>query len=228
LVLAFSQPIILNKKAPQVNPGAYAVSIYIDNSFSMDSTNKKGTLLENSKTLATEIVNTFNASDKFQLLTNDFEGKHQRFISKEEFFELREKIINHMNNMPYVDKQGLIYKYGEFFPIEICPFAYNETTAQEFFPLDKEKALAMGYEWRDTEKRNYTSLVKSPDAKQFKSIPNLNGSLSFGLKRNKWNVLFSSTARNTYTLNYIDRQDYQSSTELAYKYRDTSSSIHHI
>ena len=31
----------------------------------------------------------------------------------------------------------------------------------------------------NTEKRNYTSLIKSPDAKQFKSIPNLNGSLSF-------------------------------------------------
>lgn len=76
----------------------------------------------------------------------------------------------------------------------------------------------------NTEKRNYTSLIKSPDAQQFKSIPNLNGSLSFGIKRNKWNILFSSTARDTYTLNYIDRQDYQSSTELAYKYKDTSFS----
>jgi hypothetical protein len=76
----------------------------------------------------------------------------------------------------------------------------------------------------NTERRNYTSLIKSPSAQEFKSIPNLNGSLSFGIKRNKWNVLFSSTARNTYALNYIDRQDYQSSTELAYKYKDTSFS----
>lgn len=76
----------------------------------------------------------------------------------------------------------------------------------------------------NTERRNYTSLIKSPSAQEFKSIPNLNGSLSFGLKRNKWNILFSSTARNTYALNYIDRQDYQSSTELAYKYKDTSFS----
>ena len=76
----------------------------------------------------------------------------------------------------------------------------------------------------NTEKRNYTSLINSPSAKQFKSTPNLNGSMSFGLKRNKWNFLFSSTARNTFQLNYIDRQDYQSSTELAYKYKDTSFS----
>ena len=85
LVFAFAQPFIPGKvKAIQ---GEKAISIYIDNSFSMESTNKKGTLLENAKTYATEIVNTFNASDKFQLLTNDFEGKHQRFISKEEFIE---------------------------------------------------------------------------------------------------------------------------------------------
>ncbi len=85
LVLAFAQPFIPGKvKTVQ---GEKAISIYIDNSFSMESTNKKGTLLENAKTYATEIVNTFNASDKFQLLTNDFEGKHQRFISKEEFIE---------------------------------------------------------------------------------------------------------------------------------------------
>ena len=86
LVFAFAQPFIPGKtKAIQ---GEKAISIYIDNSFSMESTNKKGTLLENAKEHATEIVNTFNASDKFQLLTNDFEGRHQRFISKEEFIEL--------------------------------------------------------------------------------------------------------------------------------------------
>ncbi len=85
LVFAFAQPFIPGKtKAIQ---GQKAISIYIDNSFSMENTNKKGTLLENAKEYATEIVNTFNASDKFQLLTNDFEGKHQRFVSKEEFIE---------------------------------------------------------------------------------------------------------------------------------------------
>lgn len=85
LVFAFAQPFIPGKtKAVQ---GEKAISIYIDNSFSMESTNKKGTLLENAKEYATEIVNTFNASDKFQLLTNDFEGKHQRFVSKEDFIE---------------------------------------------------------------------------------------------------------------------------------------------
>lgn len=85
LVFAFAQPFIPGKAKTQ--QGEKAISIYIDNSFSMESTNKNGTLLENAKTYATEIANTFNASDKFQLLTNDFEGKHQRFLSKDEFIE---------------------------------------------------------------------------------------------------------------------------------------------
>ena len=83
--------------------------------------------------------------------------------TKEEYFKLREQIINQMNEMPYIDKQGLIYKYGEFFPIETCPFAYNETNAQEFFPLTKEEALAKGYSWRDNEKRNYESTILTED-----------------------------------------------------------------
>jgi len=85
LVLAFAQPFIPGKT--KTTQGEKAISVYIDNSFSMESTNKKGTLLENAKEYAAEIVNTFNASDKFQLLTNDFEGKHQRFVSKEDFIE---------------------------------------------------------------------------------------------------------------------------------------------
>lgn len=85
LVFAFAQPFIPGKsKAIQ---GEKAISIYVDNSFSMENINTKGTLLENAKQLATEIVNSYKASDKFQLLTNDFEGKHQRLLSKEDFLE---------------------------------------------------------------------------------------------------------------------------------------------
>jgi len=90
LVLAFAQPFIPGKTKAVL--GEKAVSIYIDNSFSMENTNKKGTLLENAKEYASEIINTFNAGDKFQLLTNDFEGKHQRFVSKEEFIEQLDEV----------------------------------------------------------------------------------------------------------------------------------------
>ena len=78
--------------------------------------------------------------------------------SKDDYLNLREKIIHHMSEMPFTDKNGRIYKYGEFFPAELSPFAYNETIANEYYPLTKEKALGFGYQWKDPEEheRNIT------------------------------------------------------------------------
>ncbi len=74
------------------------------------------------------------------------------------------------------------------------------------------------------DKRAFTSLINSPGITESSSLPNFNGSLSFGLKRNNWNILFSSTARNSYAANSTDRIDYLSSTDLAYKYKDINYS----
>ena len=81
--------------------------------------------------------------------------------TKEEYEALIPKIIQHMNDMPYVDAKGRIYKYGEFFPTELSPFAYNETVAQEYFTLKKEQVLSQGYKWKDGEKRNYQIDIKN-------------------------------------------------------------------
>ncbi len=75
--------------------------------------------------------------------------------SKEEYEELVPKIIKQMDDMPYVDKNGRVYKYGEFFPAEISPFAYNETMAQEYFPLTKEEVNKQGYGWKEPDDRDY-------------------------------------------------------------------------
>jgi len=83
LVLAFAQPVLTDKSA-KIRTGDKAIGIYIDNSFSMEGLNKNGTLLSDAKKRANEIVNAFGNADRFMLLTNDFEGKHQRLLSKEE------------------------------------------------------------------------------------------------------------------------------------------------
>ncbi len=75
--------------------------------------------------------------------------------TKEVYEELVPKIIQHMNDMPYIDRKGRVYKYGEFFPVELSPFAYNETPAQEFEYLDKDKAISMGYSWKPTEEKDH-------------------------------------------------------------------------
>ena len=83
--------------------------------------------------------------------------------TKEEYEKLVPRIIEHMNRMPYTDKKGRIYKYGEFFPPEFSPFSYNETIAQEYFPLTKEEALEKGYLWKDPEERNYEITLQAKD-----------------------------------------------------------------
>lgn len=67
--------------------------------------------------------------------------------SKEEYEKMVEKIKKYMDEMPYTDSQGLVYKYGEFFPIEFSPFGYNNTIAQQHFPLLEVEAKEKGYKW---------------------------------------------------------------------------------
>jgi hypothetical protein len=69
--------------------------------------------------------------------------------SKEEYEEIVPKIIEQMNNMPYVDKIGNKYKYGEFYPIELSPFGYNETLAMEDVILAKKETTEKGFNWQD-------------------------------------------------------------------------------
>jgi hypothetical protein len=91
LVLAFAQPYLPQPGAIE-KPGGTAVSVYIDNSFSMQGAGKDGIMLDLAKNKALEIVESFAASDKFQLLTGDFEGRHQRLVSKEEMTSLIQEV----------------------------------------------------------------------------------------------------------------------------------------
>jgi hypothetical protein len=65
--------------------------------------------------------------------------------TKQEYEELIPKIIEHMKSTG---------EYGEFFPSKISLFAYNETAAQDHFPLSKTEAIKKGLSWRDQEEKN--------------------------------------------------------------------------
>ncbi len=60
--------------------------------------------------------------------------------TKEEYEIMVPKIIEHMK------QNG---EWGEYFPIAISPYAYNESTVGEYYPLTKDQALAFGYRWED-------------------------------------------------------------------------------
>ena len=75
--------------------------------------------------------------------------------TKEEYFSMVERIRKHMDEMPFIDRRGLEHRYGGQIPVDICPWAYNESTAIEFFPISKEEAIKKGFTWRDPDQREY-------------------------------------------------------------------------
>jgi hypothetical protein len=83
--------------------------------------------------------------------------------TKDEYFSLVEKIKKHMNDMPFIDKRGNVYKYGEFFPVEFSPFAYNETLLNDQFPSSKNEVEQQGFIWRDADKKEYETTINGVD-----------------------------------------------------------------
>jgi hypothetical protein len=95
--------------------------------------------------------------------------KHKRYCilnkqyTEEEYKELIPKIKQHMDDMPYVDKKGKVYKYGEFFPSELSFFGYNETLAYSYFPLSKQEAEKKGLNWTETKINKHEITTKSSE-----------------------------------------------------------------
>lgn len=84
LVFAFARPFIPGKDAANVGQ-QHIVSIFVDNSYSMQTLNREGSLLDEAKQKAKQIAAQYSINDRFQLLTQDFEGRHQRLLSRDEF-----------------------------------------------------------------------------------------------------------------------------------------------
>lgn len=62
--------------------------------------------------------------------------------TKEEYEALVSQIIEDMIQMK---------EWGTFYPVALSPFGYNETIANEHYPLMKEQALSSGFNWSDYE-----------------------------------------------------------------------------
>jgi hypothetical protein len=69
-----------------------------------------------------------------------------RQYTPSEYTELKQKIIDDMISGR---------EYGEFFPLNLSPFAYNETVANDYYALAKEEALAKGFTWKESNPKEY-------------------------------------------------------------------------
>jgi hypothetical protein len=91
LVIAFAGPFIPNNNAVNNKPSEVNV-IYVDNSFSMESSGKSGQLFEQGRQIAKEIVFNSPASMRYLLITNDMLPEHQFLIGRDEFLRNIDKI----------------------------------------------------------------------------------------------------------------------------------------
>ncbi|MCF8258632.1 MAG: BatA domain-containing protein [Flavobacteriales bacterium] len=84
LVLAFAQPFIPAPDSKGASPFTQA-TIYVDNSFSMNAEGTDGSLLSEAKAKALEVAEGYANGSNLRLLTNDFDPRHQRSLSLQEF-----------------------------------------------------------------------------------------------------------------------------------------------
>ena len=85
--------------------------------------------------------------------------------TKEEYEALVPKIIADMQRSK---------EWGEFFPVTLSPFGYNETKAKEWYPMTKEQVTAKGWRWSEYESPQVTAAKTLPAANlpaDIKDIP---------------------------------------------------------
>lgn len=91
IVLAFCQPVVPGTAGKQ-KAGGTAVSVYVDNSYSMANGGMGGSLIEAARHKAAEIAAAYKPGDHFQLITNEGDGSQFRWLSREEFLQAVEQI----------------------------------------------------------------------------------------------------------------------------------------
>ena len=87
--------------------------------------------------------------------------KHKKYCilnkqySKEEYDRMVARIVARMV------ENG---EWGEFFPATISPFSYNESVAEQYFPMTKEEVLAKEWQWKERDYKEYKpATIQLPD-----------------------------------------------------------------
>jgi len=102
LVLAFSQPYILSSGEKK---GRNMVSIYIDNSPSMENIGKDGKLIETAKKLAKQIIKAHDKNDKFCVISNNFKFNEQQYYISDDAISM----VDEIETSPVVRKMSSVF-----------------------------------------------------------------------------------------------------------------------
>lgn len=106
LVIAFARPFIFNKNSHQKND-INLVSIYLDNSFSMNASGTYGNLFDAAKERARLLVSLYNNNQKFLFVSNDLKAEHRTIANKQQM----QKFISQCTISPSVTNISQIIEY---------------------------------------------------------------------------------------------------------------------
>jgi hypothetical protein len=154
LVFAFAQPYLPASRQyqPISDP---VVSVYLDNSFSMNAISTEGQLLEAARKKGIEITEAYPPGTRYQLITNDMSLRHRHIFNKEQFIQQVSEIKttsksvplslihNHLiNNVRSTDNKASITAYYlsdfQIRTSDIQNFISDSTQQNFFLPLSSD------------------------------------------------------------------------------------------
>ena len=117
LVLAFAQPFFPSENQQAIKNLSGQVSIYVDNSYSMQSELGNDKYLDLALLYTNDLIDVFPNDARFQLITNGFENKEQYPVTSEEI-EDRLTEINYSNafrdlNTVFQRQSSLLERYSQ-------------------------------------------------------------------------------------------------------------------
>jgi len=150
LVFAFSQPYIPDNITKEGSKNEI-IAVYVDNSFSMNALSEKGTLLEQARSRAVEIAQSYPPGTKLRLFTNNMLPKHRQTFTREQFIREVSEIeispsvlpLSLVNNRFDIQNQsseenahGIVYFISDFQRIITDPENFKgETTSGYLLPM---------------------------------------------------------------------------------------------
>ncbi len=142
VVIAFAQPYLIDKMSKEDTHGEEAyVSIFVDNSFSMQARGLQGSLFDEARLLARKIALSYSISNHFRLLTNEGATFSYEFVNREVFFEQLENLKVGNASLPFAH-----------FPNLLNDFAPEQNRKEQLFVIsDFQKSQANIKSWaKDT------------------------------------------------------------------------------
>ncbi len=118
IVIVFAQPYIPTSK--NTIDSSNSISLFIDNSFSSEANNEKGTIVDLEKNIAREIIHSFKETDEFQIISNNFEQKNLKYYTKETALSLIDEIQVSSSSLSSKDLRSIQKNSGKLhanFPV---------------------------------------------------------------------------------------------------------------